>query len=95
MKRAPEPLDRARGALIWALLLPIRAYSRFISPMFPRRCRFYPTCSDYAQQAIRTHGVIRGSGLAVWRLVRCNPFSRGGVDEVPPARPRSVRSTHA
>ena len=86
MKRAGDILARLRAALVWLVLLPIRAYQRLISPLFGARCRYYPTCSAYAEQAIRTHGIVRGTGLAAWRLVRCNPFSAGGVDEVPPAR---------
>jgi putative membrane protein insertion efficiency factor len=50
----------------------------------PRVCRYEPTCSRYAEEAIRRHGVIRGLGLAAWRLLRCNPWSRGGYDPVPP-----------
>jgi hypothetical protein len=95
VKRSTALLQRLRAGLIWLVLLPIRAYSRLISPLFPRRCKYYPTCSAYAQEAIRTHGVIRGGGLAAWRVVRCNPFSHGGVDEVPPARGRHAHSTHA
>jgi putative membrane protein insertion efficiency factor len=61
----------------------ITAYQRWISPAFPRRCRYEPTCSAYAGQAIRRFGLIRGTILAVWRLLRCNPFSHGGFDPVP------------
>ena len=69
--------------LLTALLLaPIRAYQRWISPGLPRRCRYEPTCSDYASQAIRELGPVRGSVLAGWRLLRCNPFSRGGIDDI-------------
>ncbi len=64
------------------LIAPIRLYQRFISPAFAPRCRYYPTCSEYAVQSIRELGPIRGSILAGWRLLRCNPFSRGGIDEV-------------
>jgi uncharacterized protein len=64
-------------------LAPIRAYSRWISPAFPRRCRYEPTCSAYAAQAVRRFGVVRGLLLATWRLLRCNPFSHGGFDPVP------------
>ena len=64
-------------------LAPIRAYSRWISPAFPRRCRYEPTCSAYAAQAVRRFGVLRGIVLAAWRLLRCNPFSHGGFDPVP------------
>jgi putative membrane protein insertion efficiency factor len=69
--------------LLTALLIaPIRLYQRFISPAFAPRCRYYPTCSAYAEQAIRELGPVRGSILAGWRLLRCNPFSHGGVDEL-------------
>jgi len=68
--------------LIWLLLAPIRAYQRWISPAMAPRCRYYPTCSAYAVDAIRELGPIRGLILAGWRLLRCNPFSHGGVDEL-------------
>jgi uncharacterized protein len=84
VKRSADALSAVRAALVWVFLLPLRAYSRLISPALPARCRYYPTCSAYAEQAVRTHGILRGSALAAWRLVRCNPFSRGGVDDVPP-----------
>ena len=61
----------------------IRAYQRFVSPLFPRRCKYHPTCSAYAVQAIESYGILRGSVLAAWRLLRCNPFSHGGFDPVP------------
>jgi putative membrane protein insertion efficiency factor len=61
----------------------IRAYQRRISPAFPRRCRYEPTCSAYALEAISRFGIARGSFLASWRLLRCNPFSHGGFDPVP------------
>lgn len=77
------------------LLLPIIAYRRWISPALPARCRFYPSCSAYAVEAISTHGVIRGVGLATWRLLRCQPFNRGGYDPVPPRRPNGKRSQTA
>jgi uncharacterized protein len=68
--------------LATAVLAPIRLYQRLISPALPRRCRYEPTCSAYAVDAVRRYGVVRGIVLAVWRLVRCNPFSRGGYDPV-------------
>lgn len=69
--------------LLTALLLaPIRAYQRWISPGFPRRCKYEPTCSDYAVEAVRELGPLRGSIVAAWRLLRCNPFSDGGIDDV-------------
>jgi len=62
------------------LIAPIRAYQKVISPMFPRRCKYHPTCSQYAVDAIREFGVMRGVVLGGWRLLRCNPWSHGGVD---------------
>lgn len=64
------------------ILAPIRAYQRFISPAMPRRCKYYPTCSAYAIDAVREFGLLRGLVLAGWRLLRCNPFSHGGYDPV-------------
>ena len=65
-----------------AALVPIRLYQRVISPAFPRRCKYHPTCSAYAVQAIESYGILRGAVLAAWRLLRCNPFSNGGYDPV-------------
>lgn len=82
------------------LIAPIRIYQRFISPAFGPRCRYYPTCSEYAVQSLRELGPVRGSILAAWRLLRCNPFSHGGVDEVSDRRlfrgtqARSERNAH-
>ncbi|MHB8693703.1 MAG: membrane protein insertion efficiency factor YidD [Solirubrobacteraceae bacterium] len=64
------------------LVAPIRAYQRLISPLFGSRCRYYPSCSEYAVQAIERFGILRGLVLAGWRLLRCNPWSAGGVDPV-------------
>lgn len=64
------------------LILPIRAYQRLISPAFGERCRYYPSCSEYAVQAIQSYGILRGLVLAGWRILRCNPWSHGGVDPV-------------
>ena len=63
-------------------LAPIRLYQRLISPALPRRCKYEPTCSAYAVQAIESYGILRGAVLAAWRLLRCNPFSHGGHDPV-------------
>ena len=64
------------------VLAPVRAYQRFVSPALPRRCKYHPTCSAYAMQAIERYGILRGAVLAGWRLLRCNPFSHGGYDPV-------------
>ena len=61
---------------------PVRFYQRAISPGLPARCKYHPTCSEYAVQAIRRYGVLRGVVLAAWRVLRCNPWSHGGVDFV-------------
>lgn len=66
----------------WAEAL-LDAYKRFLSPLLPRACRFEPTCSVYAREAIRRHGLTRGSALTAKRLLRCHPFHRGGLDPVP------------
>jgi putative membrane protein insertion efficiency factor len=64
------------------LIAPIRLYQRTISPALPSRCKYHPSCSEYAVQAVRRYGVMRGVVLAGWRLLRCNPWSHGGVDFV-------------
>ena len=70
------------SALRGVVLGPIRLYQRVISPVLPARCKYHPTCSQYAVQAIRRYGVLRGLVLAAWRILRCNPWSHGGVDFV-------------
>lgn len=62
------------------VVAPVRVYQRLVSPLFGRRCKYHPTCSEYAVTAVREFGVARGVTLAGWRLLRCNPFSHGGVD---------------
>jgi putative membrane protein insertion efficiency factor len=82
-------------ALRRLVVAPIVAYQRLISPVLPRRCKYEPTCSLYAVQAIRRFGILRGLVLAAWRLLRCNPFSHGGFDPVEAQRlfrPRTVPS---
>jgi putative membrane protein insertion efficiency factor len=61
---------------------PILAYQRVISPVLPRRCKYEPTCSSYAVQAVREYGILRGLVLSGWRVLRCNPWSHGGFDPV-------------
>lgn len=75
-------LGRGASFARLAFSAPIVVYQHAISPALPRRCRYEPTCSRYALQAIRQYGILRGSVLAAWRLLRCNPWSRGGFDPV-------------
>ncbi len=72
-------ITRAAAAPFLAL---IRLYGRFVSPLLPPACRFLPSCSEYGAIAIERHGLARGALLAAWRLLRCNPLSRGGLDPV-------------
>jgi putative membrane protein insertion efficiency factor len=71
----------------------LRAYRFLISPLYGEVCRYYPSCSAYALDAVRTHGSVRGSWLTVRRLARCHPWAAGGVDHVPPPRGRGVSHT--
>ncbi|MGX1573385.1 membrane protein insertion efficiency factor YidD [Cellulosimicrobium funkei] len=79
-------VDLLRRVPALTLIGMIRAYQSVISPMTGPTCKYYPSCSQYALTAVRRHGALRGTGLALWRLLRCNPWSLGGVDDVPPAR---------
>ena len=81
-------------ALQAVVLAPIRLYQRAISPALPRRCKYEPTCSRYAVQAIRRYGILRGLVLAGWRLLRCNPWSHGGFDPVEDQRLFALRPSH-
>jgi putative membrane protein insertion efficiency factor len=86
---SPSPAEppRATGHLVARLAaLPLRFYRRFLSPLKPPTCRFQPTCSQYAIEALERHGTARGTLLALWRLLRCQPFARAGHDPVPPVR---------
>jgi len=83
---------RAAARIVQA---PIVLYQRVISPALPRRCKFEPTCSAYAIQALRDFGILRGLVLATWRLLRCNPFSHGGYDPVEDQRVFCSRSSAA
>ncbi|WP_020616816.1 membrane protein insertion efficiency factor YidD [Paenibacillus daejeonensis] len=69
------------------LKMPVLFYRKVISPLKPPTCRFYPTCSAYALEALETHGAARGSWLTVKRLCKCHPFHPGGIDHVPPRGP--------
>jgi len=72
-----------------ALLLAIRLYQWLLSPLLLPACRFMPTCSQYAAEAVELHGPMKGALLSAWRLLRCHPFARGGFDAVPPCDPSS------
>jgi putative membrane protein insertion efficiency factor len=75
------------GAPVRAVLIGfIRGYRAILSGWLGGQCRFYPTCSHYAEEAIRTQGALRGSALAVWRVLRCNPFGKGGPEPAPSSR---------
>jgi putative membrane protein insertion efficiency factor len=90
--------DRARRIARTITTAPIELYRRLLSPALPRRCKYEPTCSTYALEAIRSYGVLKGTVLAAWRLARCNPFSHGGYDPVEAqrvfrARPEARKET--
>ena len=88
----PDDPAAARGGrrpVARALLAAVDFYQRAISPVLPPRCRFQPTCSAYAAEALAVHGAGRGSWLALCRLLKCAPWHPGGLDLVPPARPTS------
>ena len=74
-RRSPLPVVVARAL--------VRVYQKLLSPIMPFHCRFYPNCSNYALEALEIHGLIKGTLLTLWRLLRCNPCARGGVDLVP------------
>ena len=90
VRGGPKTVERIRSAM-WvsglpvrtALVLAIKAYRLLLSGWLGGQCRFYPSCSAYAEQAVRERGAIVGTALAVWRVARCGPFTRGGVDRVP------------
>lgn len=76
------------------MLALLRGYKRWISPALPVACRYVPTCSEYAMEAVATRGPAVGSLLALWRLVRCHPLARGGYDPVPPAQAACGHGAH-
>lgn len=81
----------AGAPLRGALIVLIRVYRYLLSGSLGGQCKFHPTCSRYAEEAIRVHGAFRGTLLATWRILRCGPFTDGGVDPVPPRRDRHAR----
>jgi uncharacterized protein len=82
---SPSGLAAALGPGPRLVVFLLSLYKVFLSPVLPSSCKFYPTCSAYAQEAVARHGVVRGLGLALRRLLRCRPFSAGGYDPVPDA----------
>lgn len=86
---------------LWAIGAPFRAaligaiklYRATLSSSLGGQCRFFPSCSAYAEEAIRTHGAVKGSAFAIWRIVRCGPFTSGGVDQVPASRKHAEYDT--
>jgi uncharacterized protein len=94
---APAPLEAPavakHSAGSWALLLLVRMYIIFLSPFFGGACKFYPSCSNYAREAIERHGARRGTMLALRRLLRCHPFTPGGIDLVPDELPGELRGS--
>jgi putative membrane protein insertion efficiency factor len=73
-------LSWLRSALALALILPVRFYQAVIGPLLPKVCKFHPSCSDYFIEAVHKHGPLCGSAKGLWRICRCNPWSRGGYD---------------
>ncbi|MDQ1725285.1 MAG: uncharacterized protein QOG52_2313 [Frankiaceae bacterium] len=89
---AVEPTPRPRlSPAAWPLWALIRAYQLVLSPLLGQRCRFAPSCSSYAAEALAVHGAVRGSWLAVRRIARCHPFHPGGYEPVPAAGPHRTR----
>jgi putative membrane protein insertion efficiency factor len=87
--RRPRP-----GPVAWLLLAAVRIYRKWISPLLPPSCRFYPSCSAYAVEALTVHGALRGSWLTLRRLLRCGPWHPGGLDPVPPKRAGGTLVSH-
>ena len=83
MELLKKLLFPVRWLMMWLLLIPIKIYQKCISPLTPPMCRFTPTCSNYAIEAIKKHGPIKGMWLAIKRIARCNPWGGSGYDPVP------------
>ena len=83
MKVLKKLINIISWILVAVLLIPIIFYQKFITPYTPPSCRFTPTCSEYAKQALKKHGPIKGLALAIWRILRCNPWGGSGYDPVP------------
>ncbi|HOO72674.1 MAG TPA: membrane protein insertion efficiency factor YidD [Spirochaetota bacterium] len=83
MKKVKNSIQYIHEATVTLLVLMIHGYQNLLRPMLPQSCRFYPSCSAYAIESLRTHGIVRGLILALYRILRCNPFNSGGYDPVP------------
>ena len=90
--RPPAPSDDNRGLAARALAVPVHAYRLFLSPLLGPNCRYYPSCSAYALDALRVHGALKGSWLSVRRICRCHPWHPGGYDPVPAPADRQSHS---
>lgn len=88
-------LRSVSAGIVWALVAPLLFYRRFVSPYLPPTCRFTPTCSAYAVEALRVHGPLKGTWFTGRRLLRCAPWHPGGHDPVPPVRTGSVATSPA
>lgn len=88
-------MSRKPSVVAQALILPVRFYRRFVSPLFGPVCRFHPSCSAYGLEALQVHGAIRGGWLTIKRIGRCHPFTAGGYDPVPPSRAGAVPARQA
>lgn len=75
-----------QAVTVWIMIIPIKVYQYTLSPLLPNSCRHVPTCSAYAIESLRVHGIFRGSMLAIWRILRCNPWGTHGYDPVPPPK---------
>ena len=92
-KETLSPRTLSPGRLLSTLLrIPIHLYRGLISPWKPRTCRFHPSCSRYALEALEMHGPMKGILLIAWRLLRCQPFAKGGEDPVPPRKKNNASS---
>lgn len=92
-ERVRRILRPVGAVLVWPLVLLVRAYQLLISPLTPPSCRYYPSCSSYALTSLRRFGPLKGTRLAVWRVLRCHPWAAGGVDHVPDAPHTCVCAT--
>jgi uncharacterized protein len=88
-------VDRLRALLLWPLVAFVRAYQLVVRPLLPPLCRFHPSCSDYALEALHVHGPAKGAWLATKRVCRCGPWTPGGFDPVPPVSRRRLPTTPA